>query len=224
MIRRRERGAATGSLGTAHDAHTATLLSSGKVLVAGGTYGGVYLSSAELYDPATGTWTAPAAWAPHARHTATLLPSGKVLVAGGYNGFGFLSSAELYDPAKGTWSAPAAWAPHGTVTRRRCCPQARCWWRGEEIYGELSSAELYDPATGSGRLPSLATARTGHTATLLPLGKVLAAGGGSSHRGFLRSAELYGPGILAASKVNGGGTVDNQGNQVTSSFAPLSPT
>src|SRR5262249_55713749 len=54
---------ATGSLGTARYVHTATLLPSGKVLVAGGTdwtviSGSIYLSSAELYDPAAGTWTA----------------------------------------------------------------------------------------------------------------------------------------------------------------------
>lgn len=45
----------TGSLVTGRDAHTATLLPSGKVLVAGGLS---YLSGAELYDPTTGTWTA----------------------------------------------------------------------------------------------------------------------------------------------------------------------
>ena len=74
----------TGSLGTARFLHTATLLPSGKVLVAGGDSNTVFLSSAELYDPATGTGATPAASAPHAiQHTATLLPSGKVLVAGG---------------------------------------------------------------------------------------------------------------------------------------------
>ena len=85
MIRRRERWTATGSLGTARDGHTATLLPSGKVLVAGGRYDRATLSSAELYDPATGTWTATGSLGT-ARydHTATLLPSGKVLVAGGY--------------------------------------------------------------------------------------------------------------------------------------------
>ena len=63
--------------------HTATLLPNGKVLVAGGLHG-VRLASAELYDPASGTWTATGSLAT-ARddHTATLLPNGKVLVAGG---------------------------------------------------------------------------------------------------------------------------------------------
>jgi hypothetical protein len=58
------------------------------------------LSSAELYDPASGTWTATGSLGT-ARygHTATLLPNGKVLVAGGYSDWHSLSSAELYDPA-----------------------------------------------------------------------------------------------------------------------------
>jgi hypothetical protein len=94
----------TGSLGTAREVHTATLLPNGKVLVAAG-YNGSYLASAELYDPASGTWSATGSLAT-ARylHTATLLPNGKVLVAGGDNGVS-LASAELYDPESGSWTA-----------------------------------------------------------------------------------------------------------------------
>jgi hypothetical protein len=70
-------------------------LPNGKVLVVGG-YNGSYLSSAELYDPVTGTWTATGALSTARRsHAATLLPNGKVLVAGGWNGSIPLSSAEL---------------------------------------------------------------------------------------------------------------------------------
>ena len=73
----------TGSLVTARSRHTATLLPNGKVLVAGGNNGSA-LSSAELYDPATGTWTATGSLGTaRERPTATLLPNGKVLVAGG---------------------------------------------------------------------------------------------------------------------------------------------
>src|SRR5438309_1437239 len=94
----------TGSLTTARLQYTATLLPSGKVLVAGG-FNGSYLSSAELYDPATVSWGSTGSLTTaRLLHTATLLPSGKVLVAGGFNG-SYLSSAEFYDPATGSWSS-----------------------------------------------------------------------------------------------------------------------
>src|ERR1700693_913246 len=74
----------TGSLHSSRSFHTATLLSNGKVMVAGGGTDMGYLSSAELYDPATGLWTATGNLnVPRGVHTATLLPDGKVLVAGG---------------------------------------------------------------------------------------------------------------------------------------------
>ena len=64
--------------------HTATLLPSGKVLVAEYSQWSSTLSSAELYDPAAGTWVATGSLGTARQvHTATVLPSGKVLVAGG---------------------------------------------------------------------------------------------------------------------------------------------
>ncbi|MGB7749167.1 MAG: kelch repeat-containing protein [Verrucomicrobiia bacterium] len=101
----------TGALNTGRAYHTATLLPNGKVLVAGGenpSSPGIYLSSAELYDPTAGTWTTTGSLATsRAHHTATLLPNGKVLVAGGYN-FSYPASAELYDPATGKWTTSGA--------------------------------------------------------------------------------------------------------------------
>src|SRR6266436_4800583 len=88
---------ATGSMNTARYDHSATLLPSGKILVAGG-FG---MTTAELFDPATGTWTAAGLPTARQNHTATLLPSGKVLVAAGHNSSGSLSSAELYDQGLG---------------------------------------------------------------------------------------------------------------------------
>ena len=91
----------TGSLATARNGHTATLLSGGRVLITGGYDGSGYSVSAELYDPATGTF-GPTGSMTDARtyHTATLLSDGRVLIAGGgtYDGdrWTMLAAAELY--------------------------------------------------------------------------------------------------------------------------------
>ena len=89
----------TNPMDTARYEHTATLLPSGKVLVAGGYNGRSTLASAKLYDPDTHTWSTTGSMdAARRKHTATLLSSGKVLVAGGRNINGALANAALYDP------------------------------------------------------------------------------------------------------------------------------
>ena len=76
----------TGSLATARDAHTATLLPNGRLLVAGG-YDGSELADSELYDPASGIWTISGSLsAARSRHTATRLANGQALVVAGYDG------------------------------------------------------------------------------------------------------------------------------------------
>jgi len=78
---------ATGSLNFARGLHTATVLANGRVLVAGGVDSAqnlTQISSAEIYDPAAGTWSLTAGLpGPLSNHTATLLQNGQVLVAGG---------------------------------------------------------------------------------------------------------------------------------------------
>ena len=190
-------GTDIGSMGTARYSHTATLLASGQVLVAGGVDDTpVAVSSAELYDPATGTWAATGSMGfAREAHTATLLTSGQVLVAAGY-GTAPLSSAELYDPVMGTWTATGSLAHARFGYTATLLPNGQVLVVGGNAsvsgFDDLSSAELYDPATGTWtETGSLANARQSHTATLLPNGKVLVAGGynGTS----LSSAELYDP-------------------------------
>ena len=188
---------ATGSLTTARDAHTATLLPNGKVLVAGGYNSTVgFLASAELYHPACGSWTATGSLnTARYFHTATLLRNGKVLVAGG-DGLDSVSltSAELYDPASGTWTATGSLNTARFLHTATLLPNGKVLVAGgyNSNVGYLASAELYDPASGTWTtIGSLTTARDRHTATLLPNGKVLVAGGFNGSA--LASAELYDP-------------------------------
>jgi len=205
--------AATGAMHVARSGQTATLLPDGQVLVAGGGCNGhaygcdagsfeAALSSAELYNPATGTWARTGSMKSGREYfTATLLKNGQVLAAGGFNNCdddfcSDVATADLYNPATGTWTQTgsmqgareqhsATLLPDGDVLVAGglneggfCCSQF-----------EYSSAELYNPASGTWTpTASMAVKHAGQTATLLPGGWVLVAGGGTP------VAEIYEPG------------------------------
>jgi hypothetical protein len=181
----------TGSMITARTGHTETLLNNGMVLIAGGE-----TSSAELYNPATGTFTATGSMTTsRTGHTATLLNNGTVLITGGSSP-GILSSAELYDPAIGTFTAT------GSMTIPRNKDTATLLSNGTVlIAGGLTlpsdsvtpSAELYEPLSGTfAATGNMMVGVEGHTATLLTSGKVLIVGGQSTFANVL-TAELYDP-------------------------------
>jgi uncharacterized delta-60 repeat protein len=190
---------ATGNLNVPRSGHTATLLPDGKVLVAGGgnisSTGAVTLDSAELYDPATGTWSAAGSLTrPRSGHTAMLLPSGKVLVVGGDSA----GTAELYDPAASSWT------PTGSLNTPRAAFAATLLSTGKVLVAggvdnsdeTLFSAELYDPTTETWSFTGgLVYGRLLHTASPLQDGRVLVVGGWSDD--FLQlsmsAAELYDP-------------------------------
>jgi hypothetical protein len=205
----------TGSLNTAREFHTATLLNNGVVLIAGGTGSKGILASAELYSPAAGTFTLIGSLnAARYGHTATLLNNGMVLIAGGYgaigsNSYGSLASAELYNPATGRF-IPC----NGSLNTPRNGHTATLLDNGmvliaggyNDASGDLASAELYNPATGtfSPITGSLNTARVSHTATLLFNGTVLIAAGFNDASDYLADAELYDPATETFTRTAGG--------------------
>ena len=187
-------------MSTAREGHTATLLPDSRVLVTAGFNGSALLASAEIYDPATGTWSVTGSLGGFARssHTATLLSDGRVLVAGGENGdyiHFYLPFAEIYDPATGTWSVTGSMIKGRQGHRATLLADSSVLVTGG--FGEaggLASAEIYDPATGTWSLTgSMSTDREEHTATLLSDGRVLVAGSFRPFSGALASAEIYDP-------------------------------
>ena len=208
----------TGDLLTARRLHTATLLPDSTVLVAGGLSGGTALSSAETYNPATGLWTAAGSFTARRSHTATLLPNGRVLALGGKGtDSNSLNNAEIYNYTNRTWSNALLGPPFPanqvfTLNDARSdhtatmLPNAQVLIAGGLGGGNavLGSTELYEYAVptfsvtknAAGATTQMNATRAAHTATLLPNGKVLVAGGQSmTGTTFvaLNSAELYDP-------------------------------
>lgn len=198
------RAVPTGRTRSPHGYATLTVLASGKALLVGGCQGrlcGQPNPGAELWDPATGQWTATGALAAdqaglspvHA--SAVLLATGQVLVAGGLN---FSATAQLWDPTTGTWRRTAAMraARESFSLTRLASGQVLAAGGCDGYYCQsvLASAELYDPSsdrwTSTG---TLRTARYDHTAVLQRNDSVRVTGGTSASSSPVTTAEVWNP-------------------------------
>jgi hypothetical protein len=186
-------------------AHTATLLADGRVLVAGGDpcfgYSLLHgqeddpcpLAEAELFDPVNGNFAFTGSMiAQRAVHTATRLDDGTVLVIGGGS-----ATAELFEPATGTFSQT------GSMSADRAAHTATLLADGTVLVtgggsgaSVLATAEIYDPQTGTFSTAGgigLSTPRIWHKATRLLNGQVLITGGLNATGAAIATAELYDP-------------------------------
>jgi hypothetical protein len=185
----------TGNMNFARAHATASLLSGGKILIAGGTESGnrgPSLNTAEIYDPATGTFALTTAAFPgtgtnmtdfRTNHTATTLSDGTILIAGGENDTGpgptqhlGLRTAEIYDPSTGSFTATAQEMTAG----RNLATATLISGSGTALDGQvliaggedvnfftLDTAEIYNPSdqTFTRTTGNMAAARDLHTAS-----------------------------------------------------------
>jgi hypothetical protein len=186
--------------------HTATMLATGEVLVAGsdaflGHPAGTHLG-AELYDPATGESRAPAGNdMVEARygHTATRLPDGRVLVVGGWDAYsGVVAvSAEVYDPATETFAlAGTMLAPRGGQSAV-LLPHGRILVAGGGDLEPVAAAEVWAPPGTFAPAGTLSTPRFAQQAVLLGSGEVVVLGGTDVEARALASAETWRAGDAA---------------------------
>ena len=179
--------------------HSATLLPNNKVLVAGGsaarsTESNRALRSTELFDPATGQWTAAPAMAEgRFGHPAVALKDGRVLVVGGAMTVGrgqyaALAFCEIYNPTANTWTTTGSLGTARKAHQATVLADGSVLASGGDIAGvnvgwsfypySQSSFERFDPATGAWTtLSDMPWGRSHHRAHLLASGKVLVLGG-----------------------------------------------
>src|SRR5277367_1553453 len=227
-----------GNLATPRTGYTQTMLANGKVLIAGGiTTGGVPIASAEIFDPSTATASPTGNMTtPRMLHTVSLLEDGSVLIAGGVTDSAgdTTNTAELYNPSTGlfkpttgqivtTAHSPSPMAAHTATLIEGC----GCSSDGKVLlvdgFNSLGVdtanqfATLYDPSTETFTQTTGQPIddRTFQTATLLPDGDVLIAGGfyGQSrigggtafgiYGGARSSAEIFDPSANTFSCING---------------------
>jgi hypothetical protein len=198
----------TDSLSKGRDQHTATLLQDGRVLVTGGEDPDLVwrprfriLRSAEIYDPATGTFTSAGDMNEHRmNHTATRLADGRVLIAGGLVNSDLVfpidvtrgAAAEIYDPASGTFTALPAMHNARSSHTATLLNDGRVLIVGGDGLSQ-ASAEIFDPVTNTFTLlaNTATTRRQSHGAVRLLDGRVFIAGGSSS----AMTAEIFDPSV-----------------------------
>jgi N-acetylneuraminic acid mutarotase len=173
--------------------HSATRMRNGMVVIAGGTDGTQDLDTALLYDESTGTWTVPRPLTgPRRGHSAALTQSGDVLVVGGRRGATILTSTGLFD-GLGFW-------PAGTMKTGRDGCGVAILASGDVVAvgglgasGALGSVEAVVERSPWRSARWMAQSRSAHTATRLPDGRVLVAGGSDAAGQTLAAGELYDP-------------------------------
>ena len=199
--------AGTGSLPQPVWAGASVLLHDGRVMVVGGSSSKASehaVATASIFDPATGQWSAVTPMLqPRTKPEAVTLADGSVLVAGGMRNGQPLDTAERYFPATGTWVAAGRLNLPRTEGSLTLLQDGRVLASGGGIEGApgwaaTASAEIFDPAIGEWTITAaMSVARANATATLLPDGEVLVAGGENtfeaSSGSVTATAEIFSP-------------------------------
>ncbi len=192
----------TGEMRSYRSNSVATLLRNGRVLITGGrTYDGKTLSTCETYDFKSGVFASASSMkSGRYGHTATLLEDGRVLITGKLPDTKG-PSAELYDPTSGNFVATsqmiyarkdhtASLLANGDVVLA-----GGLGWGIHNLFGsstieDQNSIEVYHRETGRfSRVATMRLRRSGHSATLLPNGRLLVAGG--VHQRWYQLEERY---------------------------------
>jgi hypothetical protein len=184
-----------GKTGTPRAAHSATMMGTQMVLLAGGMLeDGVSTAETLIYDNIRGVFRdGPPMTMPRASHTATALDDRRILVVGGYDGRTPVTTAEVWEPKENRFvslgDAPISGGGH-TATKLR---DGRVLIAGGGDDQASATAILFEPDNNTfSEAAPMKFPRTGHTASLLNDGRVLIVGG-SDGENVIATAEIYDP-------------------------------
>jgi len=199
--------------------HATLLLMDGTILITGG-YVGPPSDSAEIYNPATQTFTVLAATMtiPRANHTMTLLLDGTVLIAGGFSGTSPHDQTEIYNPVQQTFTVGTSMLFHRSNHDALRLSNGKVLVIGGTTLesGFLAENEIYDPASQSWSIhDTMVENRSGATATMLS-GNILVAGGVTGSR-TLQTAEVLDPSTMTFTSL---GNMTAGRNQHTDTLLP----
>jgi N-acetylneuraminic acid mutarotase len=190
----------TGDMTQARFGQSATLLKTGRVLVAGGTAGAQGFRTAEIYDPVSGSWTRTGSMSIARENddicckAAALLPSGRVLVAGGFNQHP-LKSAEIYVPSHRSWIPAASMhgAREGGFSLIPLENGEILAAGGTNNFGAIRGAEVYNGATNTWTVVAPMSVPRTESFTVRLGSTVLVAGGYTKPFATLRTSEIFSP-------------------------------
>lgn len=186
-----------GALNTSRYAGNTAILPNGQALLMGGQNSTTlaYLSSTELYDPATGLFTLGASMStPRLAAMSTTLSTGAILICGGLNG-AFIQTSEIYDPVTSSFltvGSMAAPRQGGAIVTLK---NGKVLVAGGQTTSSVivATAELFDPTTQTWTTTgAMGTARLNPSYSILPNGNVLVSGGFNGATG-IATAEIYNP-------------------------------
>ena len=193
---------AGGAMAEGRGAHSAVRLASGRVLLAGGFRDYVvYATSGDIFDPVSNRFLATNGQIHEQRayHPGVRMGTGALLI-GGAGSNGALSSTEAYNAETAQFLVGPRMLEERDYVAAVTLKDGSVFVTGGLSYtaqGAFYSdtAEIYDPSTGGFRFTANAPLRrrAGHTATMLPDGRVLIVGGQSGGTSSPVSAEIFDP-------------------------------
>jgi N-acetylneuraminic acid mutarotase len=155
--------------------------------------GGVGLSSVEVFDPSTGSWSAGVALPSEVKYGTAITVDEKIYLIGGWNASGQnINQVLCFDPVSSQWSTKAN-MPTARIAMKLVWFENRIWAIGGNNGTDTNKVESYDPSTDNWQVETSLTTTRQWAVAWVANGRIYVGGGKDSSNSFLNSIEVYDP-------------------------------